>query len=864
MKRNHWILALLAALLPLGLAPAKPASKPAPKTEEKVEKKVEQAPLVGGLKDLRTLNNQLVKLAERAAPATVSLMGGHGAGSGVVVSSDGLILSAAHVVSALGEEVTVRFPNGKVVKAEPLGADFDRDAAMLKITEPGEYPYVEIADADPLLVNQWCIALGHPGGFDPMRTPPLRLGRVLHSAQFLITDCAVVGGDSGGPLFDANGRVVGIHSNIGLTLSQNRHVPITVFRDQWDDMLEGKRHGRRFNTKAQKSPPQQEIDPDRAVLGVRLGEENDSTVKVHGVMKGSPAAKAGLKEGDVITKLNGKPTGSRDQFIETVGKMKPGKRIKLVYQRDGKMLNIRVKLARLGDLVKSDSDAKPQDKKDQAKDGKGGVDDLDAFLDKILENAKDGELRLELTPADVERFGGMAKIMERLKTRLAERKYGDKPDAKADKKDGEKDQPKPKPEAKKDKDQAAGKSSAAKLLERALKNQGKLELTPEDLDDLGGLDELMKELRDMAGSLDPEMLRKLMEGMGMGPAGPDDFYLSSMKALEPVAKKTAGSTVEVLVDDKPVAFGTAVSEDGWILTKDTETREGTVTVRAGDIIVDTALVRRFPERDLALFQLDTGDVRPVSLKKSPDGPPLGSLLTVTDADDKPAGIGVVSVKTRALGQVGFLGVAAGETEGGLLANQVIKEGPAAKAGLKQGDIITKVDDKLVSDPFVFAQTIRSHKVGETVRLGLLRDGKKQSIEVKLGKRPTRKMPDRFKKMNQMSGPLSEKTAGFPQALQHDIPIPPSQCGGPLLDLDGRCVGINVSRAGRVKTLAIPAAEVAELLAGVRQEMAAKDAKKDQPAPGISDEEIDEISKTLQEIQSTLKALEQRLNKAESR
>jgi serine protease Do len=257
-------------------------------------------------------------------------------------------------------------------------------------------------------------------------------------------------------------------------------------------------------------------------------------------------------------------------------------------------------------------------------------------------------------------------------------------------------------------------------------------------------------------------------------------------------------------------------------------------------------------------------VQPVIWEKSPDGPPLGSLLTVTDADDKPAGIGLVSVKTRALGQIGFLGVSADQAEGGVLAKQVVKDGPAAKAGLKQGDIITKVDDKQVNDPVDFAQTIRSRKVGETVRLGLLREGKKQSIEVKLGLRPSPQMPDRFKKMNQMSGPLSEKTAGFPQALQHDIPIPPSQCGGPLLDLDGRCVGINVSRAGRVKTLAIPASEVAELLASVRQEMAEKPARQDKPAPGISAGELEEINNTLQDIQRTLKSLEQRLNKAESR
>lgn len=778
MKRNHWILALGAALLPLTLAPAPLAAAD--------DKKAEQAPLVGGLQDLRQLSGKLVKMAEKAAPATVSLMGGHGAGSGVVVSSDGLILSAAHVVSALGDEVTVLFPDGKRAKAKPLGADFDRDAAMLKITDPGEYPHVEIADEAPLQINQWCVALGHPGGFDPMRTPPLRLGRVLLNSQFLITDCAVVGGDSGGPLFDAAGRVVGIHSNIGLTLSQNRHVPIAVFHDQWDDMIAGKRHGKRFDTKA-KAPQLAAVDPDSPVLGVQLGSEDDSPVTVTGVMDDSPAAKAGLKAGDVITKLNGKPVNSRDKFIETVRKLKAGRRVKLVYQRGDETRNTRTKLARYGDIFK---DAPAPDKKP----------------------------------------GGKEK---------------DKPKGKK------------KPDAPKD-------NAAAKLLERALKNQGRLELTPDDLENLGGLDELMKQLQSKAGSLDPEMLGKLMQGMGLAAAGPDEFFLSSMKALEPVAKKTAGSTVEVLADDKPVAFGTAVSKDGWILTKDTETREGKVSVRAGDIIIDATLVRRFPQRDLALFKIDAGDFRPVQWKTSADDPPLGSILTVTDADDKPAGIGLVSVKTRALGQIGFLGVQLADADAGVRAEQVVKDGPAAKAGLQTGDVITKLDGTPAASTIDFAQTIRSRKVGESVHLDLLRDGKKQSIDVKLGQRPQPKMPDRFKKMNQMSGPMSEKTAGFPQALQHDIPIDPSQCGGPLLDLDGRCVGVNVSRAGRVKTLAIPASEVTELLAQVRNEAAAKPAKQDTPDAGISPAELEEISATLLQIKKSLETIEQRLNEAEAR
>ena len=121
------------------------------------------------------------------------------------------------------------------------------------------------------------------------------------------------------------------------------------------------------------------------------------------------------------------------------------------------------------------------------------------------------------------------------------------------------------------------------------------------------------------------------------------------------------------------------------------------------------------------------------------------------------------------------------------------------------------------------------------------------------------MSKEFLKVNKMSGPLSPKIDGFPFVLQHDIPLEPAQCGGPLLDLDGRCVGINVARAGRVKTLAIPVGKIAGLLKESRAALAA--AAKAAPAPDddeITAEEIAEVTKVLEDLQRRLKRLEKRL------
>ena len=132
-------------------------------------REIKDAPLVDGLGDLRKLNEKLVTLSKPSAVATVSLVsiGAGGAGSGVIVSQEGLILTAAHVVASLSDEIIVIFPDGKRARAEKLGGDYDRDAAMIRITEEGDYPFVKVGESENLLRNEWCVALGHPGGFEP-------------------------------------------------------------------------------------------------------------------------------------------------------------------------------------------------------------------------------------------------------------------------------------------------------------------------------------------------------------------------------------------------------------------------------------------------------------------------------------------------------------------------------------------------------------------------------------------------------------------------------------------------------------------------------------------------------------------------
>ena len=777
-----------------------------------------EAPLVGGLGDLRKLNKKLVSISKASTAATVSLVsnGAGGAGSGVIVSKEGLILTAAHVVASLADEVIVIFPDGKRVAAEKLGGDFDRDAAMVRITDEGEYPFVKVGRSKDLLRNEWCVAIGHPGGFDPMRSPPVRLGRVLGNGQFITTDCAVVGGDSGGPLFDVKGEVIGIHSNIGANLTENRHVPIGVYLDSWDDMVEGKRTGARFARGGQ------QVDPDRPVLGINLaGPADNGGVALDGVMENSPAQKVGLQTGDVVTRINGEAVNSPQELIRVVSEFVAGDELQVSYLRNGEEKEVQVRLARLGDLL----EAAPEPPRRQRRNRER----LDREREEDEPEGDSGEEGAGEEGAGVPESGAEDAA----------------PEEQAGRERQERDE-----QARKEID---------KLLEESLRN-GNLELDERQLEELGGMAELQRVLRELAESIGPEGLREMLELEIR--TGPDTFFESTMKALQPVTGKASRSVVTVRVDGSPVALGTVVSRKGHILTKNTETLKGTVSRPGDGKDVPLKLIKRFPKRDLALFQGPGEELEPVQwVGRKPQ--PIGTLLTTPDPQGEPLGVGLISVLTRALGEVGFLGIQAGPGDGGVVIVRIVNDSPARKAGLRAEDVITHVDGIALADPVAFGNKIRTYRAEDEVEFTYQRGGNEKKIKVRLAARPEDPVTERFRRMNEMSGPLSARLTGFPLALQHDIPIAPQDCGGPLLDLQGRCVGINVSRAGRVKTLAVPAADILEILpewkGGDRKKGEPPVAKRMPASPEMTKAELDrERARVLKE----LRAAEEQLRKLE--
>ena len=188
--------------------------------------------------DLLEIQNAVTRALPKAMAATVCIEIAEGSGTGVIVSPDGLILTAAHVSGSTGKKVTLIMADGSRVNAITLGLDSESDAAMMRITDPGTWPFVEIDKIESNQLGDWVFALGHSGGFDKERGPVLRPGRIVRIAdQSLQSDCTLIGGDSGGPLFNLDGRLIAIHSRVGTQLVVNMHVGIKDFQQNWNALL---------------------------------------------------------------------------------------------------------------------------------------------------------------------------------------------------------------------------------------------------------------------------------------------------------------------------------------------------------------------------------------------------------------------------------------------------------------------------------------------------------------------------------------------------------------------------------------------------------------------------------------------------
>lgn len=293
--------------------------------------------------DLKAMQAHVRALSEGLVQATVGVRVGGSQGSGVIISPDGYVLTAGHVSNDAGRRATLILHDGREVRAETLGANRSIDSGLMKITEPGPFPFVTMGNSADLARGQWCLATGHPGGYEEGRSAPLRLGRVTRANSGAITtDCILVGGDSGGPLFDMYGRVIGIHSRITASAAGNVHVPVDTYRDTWKRLAGAEVWGSGIGGRGRP-------DPNSPFLGVRAEESVDDKMVVGQVVDDTPAAKAGLKPGDEIVRFGDDEVKDFRGLVEAIRKNEVGKPVTVRVIRDEKTLELTVVLEKRGD-----------------------------------------------------------------------------------------------------------------------------------------------------------------------------------------------------------------------------------------------------------------------------------------------------------------------------------------------------------------------------------------------------------------------------------------------------------------------------------------------------------------------------------
>ncbi len=275
-------------------------------------------------------------------------------------------------------------------------------------------------------------------------------------------------------------------------------------------------------------------------------------------------------------------------------------------------------------------------------------------------------------------------------------------------------------------------------------------------------------------------------------------------AFRDVIAETRRATVRVRTDGRDTALGGIVGADGLILTKASRL-PGAITCRLADQREFQAkIVGVDRDYDLALLKIDARQLPILTLKKlSP--PDVGAWLATVGMKRGPEAVGVMSVGPREIWhRSGTLGVGLDDQTSRPIIVRVFPHTGAEEAGLQRDDLVLSVNNQPTPTREEFVRRVREHSPGDPLKLQVRRNGETLDIAAMLkGRRPWR-LPTREEFQNQLGSVLSQRRFGFPSAFQHDTVIKPSDCGGPVVDLDGQVVGFNLARAGRTETYAVPA------------------------------------------------------------
>jgi serine protease Do len=262
------------------------------------------------------------------------------------------------------------------------------------------------------------------------------------------------------------------------------------------------------------------------------------------------------------------------------------------------------------------------------------------------------------------------------------------------------------------------------------------------------------------------------------------------------------STVQIMSAKRQLSLGLIVDSNGWIVTKASQLVAENVECRLFDgTRVPAALMHVNHDLDLALLKINHRSLQAAVLQEDANVRVGGWLATTSCSSKMPVGIGVVSVGPRKIPSTrAVLGVSLGDADEGALVSMVVPGGGAYQAGIEEGDVIVSIDGSYLSDKEALLRKIATLRAGQRVTVGLTRRDNSLSLVAQLMDLSANLFDPTEMEVN---GDVSARASGFPKVFQHDTVLDPHQCGGPIVDTHGRIVGINIARAGRVTSYALP-------------------------------------------------------------
>lgn len=689
----------------------------------------------------RDLDRIVRKLSPQLVEATVAVMLNGGSGSGVIVSPDGLVITAAHVTNKPGDQMKVLLADGRELDATSLGVDHGTDGALLQINAPGPFPHRPYVKTKTYKVGDWAIATGHPGGPVIGRPSPVRLGRISQAGtksgfdDAITTDATVISGDSGGPLYNLKGEVIGINSNISMQWRINKHVPLPCIVAKWDALLAGETFGR--PSQAQQDPADLFDEPYaelRKKFEEALAENSDD-----------PEAAALLKRPRLLDPHH---------------------------------------MQRLLDRWDPDPEA------DKAPRYGFKLEALAARIETIVPDSP--AARSDLAVGDVITSINGIPVQSTTALALILKKGGP----------------------------AALVTNTGKSITLEPDEQFARRHFPQPV--AGMIDMIVSEPSDEESDVPANV--------------PATEFLA---ALDEIKEKFAKSIIPLKTPDgTTIAHGTVIHRIGQLLTKASEIEdEETVIAVVDGVDYPITIMGTDEDTDIALVRISAPNLKEVTIDDWEEREPRVGQLTVTPT--RRLLTGVITQPAREAPKLGFehnhtgdkpsayLGITFSSESDTPVIETVELESPADRIGLLEGDQIIAFEGTKVEDIDGLIELVSKKSPGEKVTLKVKRGDKKVTLEPILDPRPSTaagsfsraaaQRDGRLSSLSKRGGELSERREGFPRALYHDQPLKPSLSGTPLVDLEGRILGINIARAMRHRSLAIPTMTIDEVVARLRAE-----------------------------------------------